>query len=122
MLQKLAKGEYSLGASFWKFGIFGLILGYIALYVIERVLYINLGGTDLFTYYFKRAGFMQAKPQILILTGLHLISLGLYAIYSLLVFLGVWRSSKEYEKSSVLALLSRFFIVLAILFGLKCAF
>ena len=122
MFQKLAKGEFSLAASFWKFGVIGLLLGYIILYIIERVLYINLGGMDLFTYYFRRAGFLHANVSILILTGLHLISLVLYAVYSLMVFLGVWRSAREYEKSSVLATLARFAIIFIILFGLKYAF
>ena len=122
MFQKLAKGEYSLGASFWKFGVLGLVFVYIVLYIIERVLYNSLGGMDLFTYYFRRAGFLQANVSILILTGMHLVSLVLYAVYSLMVFLGVWRSSREYEKSSVLATLARIFIILIILFGLKYAF
>lgn len=122
MFQKLAKGEYSLGASFWKFGVLGLLFGYVILFVIERMLYSSLGGMDLVTYYFRRAGFLQANVSILILTGMHLISLVLYAVYSLMVFLGVWRSAREYEKSSVLATLARIFIILIILFGLKYAF
>lgn len=122
MIQKLAKGEYSLANSFWKFGVLGLLFGYIVLYTIERVLYHYLGGIDLFTYYFRRAGFLNTNISILILTIIHLASLGLYSIYSLMVFLGVWRSSREYEKSSVLAWLARISIIVIILFGLKYAF
>ena len=122
MFQKLAKGEYSLAASFWKFGVLGLLFGYIVLYTIERVLYHYLGGMDLVTYYFRRAGFLNTNVSILILTVMHLVSLGLYTIYSLMVFLGVWHSAREYEKSSVLAGLARISIIFIILFGLRCAF
>jgi len=122
MFGKLARGEYPLGVSFWKFGVLGLILSWIILYVLEKLLYANLGGVSLSTYYFRYFGFLHANPKVLILTGLHFISLVLYAIYSLIVFLGVWRSSAEYEKSVWLKVTARIFIIVLTFCGVAYAF
>ena len=100
MFKKLMHGEYSLAASFWKFGVLGLLVGYIVLYVIERLLYANLGGITLLRFYTNNFSILHLNTKILLLTGMHLISLALYLVYSIMVFLGVWRASKNYEKSS----------------------
>ncbi len=122
MFKKLMHGEYSLAASFWKFGVLGLLVGYIVLYVIERLLYANLGGITLLRFYTNNFSILHLNTKILLLTGMHLISLALYLVYSIMVFLGVWRASKNYEKSSWLSGMARIFIILIIAIGLNCAF
>lgn len=122
MFGKLARGEYPLCVSFWKFGVFGLILSWVVLYVLEKLLYANLGGMSLYTYYFKHLGFLNANPKVLILTGLHFVSLVLYAVYSFMVFLGVWRSSAAYEKSVWLSGMARICIIILTIVGINYAF
>ena len=122
MLTKLRKGEYSLAASFWKFGVFGLLVGYIVLYIIERILNYYLGGMSIMRFYTGYFSLLNINTKIVVFTILHAISLVLYLIYSGIVFLGVWRSSRDYNKSSWLKGLARIFIIITIAFGLKCAF
>lgn len=122
MLTKLRKGEYSLAASFWKFGILGLLVGYVVLYIIERILNYYLGGMSLMRFYMGHFSLLNINSTIVVFTILHAISLVLYLIYSGIVFLGVWRSAHEYNKSSWLKWLARIFIMMAIAVGLNCAF
>ncbi len=122
MLQKLARGEYSLSKSFWQFGVCGIFAGSFILYIIKRILWSKIGVGSLLKYYFNSVNFMHVDVELLILTVLYVVCTIALFIYIIMTFLGVWRSSKEYEKSPILGFIARVFMIILIWLSFKVIF
>ena len=122
MFKKLIAGELPLGATFWKFGVFGLLTINVVTKILEVMLARKLQGYNIFEYYttaFKRYNF---ETSTTVLTVLYLSSFGFLIFYAISMILGVWRSSAEYNRSLWLRYLSRIVIVILSIATLRASF
>ena len=114
MLSKLFKGELSLGATFWKFGVLGLLIINLAVRVFGRLLGAYLQGRSINEHFLHHFHVINS-PKLSILWALcYLSSLVILAIYSWKIIFAVWRSAKSYEKSGILSVLAQFSIVVIV--------
>lgn len=112
MLSKLFNGELSLGATFWKFGILGLMILKLAVSLFGKLLLGYLKGGSIlafFTHYFHP---IYSSKLSILWTLCYVSSLLLLAFYSWKIIGAVWKSSAAYDKSIWLRQLSRLFILL----------
>ena len=116
MLTKLFKGELSLAATFWKFGIFGLFVLYYALKISAKFLASYLGKSSILNYFFYEFHFVYS-PKMSLWWALCYVSIFIIlTIYSYRIIIAVWRCAKNYEKSVWLAWLARLGIVFTVAF------
>ena len=114
MLTKLFKGELSLGATFWKFGVLGLIILHFALKMFASLLGGYLKGRTIYDFFMHHFHFVYT-PKLSILWALCYIStFAILIFYSYNIVLAVWRCSKNYNKSIWLVQLSRLGILLMV--------
>ncbi len=114
MLAKLFKGELSLAATFWKFGILGLFILYSSLKLSANFLKTYLNGKSIANYFMHNFHFVYS-PKMSLWWALCYISLFVVLIiYSYKIVVAVWRSAKNYEKSIWLAQFARIGIIFAV--------
>ncbi len=116
MLSKLFKGELSLGATFWKFGIFGLIILKLAVRVFGHLLNGHLQGRTIYNFFFYHFNPITSSKLSILWTLCYVSSLLILAAYSWNIMLAVWRSAKAYDKSPILAFLARAGIIGMVVF------
>ncbi|MBQ7285283.1 MAG: hypothetical protein IJW72_03415 [Alphaproteobacteria bacterium] len=107
MLSKLFKGELPLAATFWKFGVLGLIIIKLAVKLFEKLLsgYIPTGSIyNFFMYHFHP---IYSSKMSIFWTLWYLSSLLILAAYSWNITFGVWRSANNYDKSIWLSFLAK---------------
>ncbi len=107
MLAKLFKGELSLAATFWKFGVLGLIVIRLAVKLFERLLsgYIPTGSIyNFFMYHFHP---IYSSKMSIFWTLWYVSGLLVLAAYSWNITLGIWRSAANYDKSVWLSFLAK---------------
>ena len=115
MLDKLFKGELSLGATFWKFGVLGLIILHFALKTFASLLAGYLKGRTIYDFFMHHFHLVYS-PKLSILWSLCYISTFAFLIfYSYKIIVAVWRCSKNYNKSIWLAQLARLGILVMVL-------
>lgn len=110
MLKQLFNGELSLKATFWKFGVFGLIILYYAYKMFKSLAGIHGNGFNLASIFNGFSVSWLANLNVAWILAYLAISLFLI-IYSLGIIKGIWRASAAYDKSIWLAWLARFFIL-----------
>ena len=111
MFSKLFKGDLSLGETFWKFGIFGLIILNLAVKLFGYLLGSYLQGHSIKDYFLHNFHMVNSPKLGILWTLCYLSSLIILAIYSWNIVLGVWRSSNNYEKSGILSFFAKLFII-----------
>ena len=111
MLSKLFKGELSLAATFWKFGILGLVIINFAVRIFGHLLNGHLQGRSIYNFFFHYFNPITSSKLSILWTLCYVSSLLVLAAYSWNIVLAVWRSAKAYEKSSILAFLARLGII-----------
>lgn len=122
MLKKLISGELGLKNTFWKFGFLGLIIFRIFVKIFEALLNNRLRGIPLIEYYSKYFNPLKMDTVALAFTISYLSCLFMFFAYSIMVVLGVWRSSSSFEKSGLLRFFSRLFILLLVSLGILSVF
>ncbi len=115
MFKKLVNGELSLGVTFWKFGIIGLLVLALANKFSAAMLIRYTGSVSLFNYFLHYFHPIYSSKMSILWTLCYLSSLLVLSVYTVMVFKGVWRASAAYDKSSWLGGLSRIFVVVFIL-------
>lgn len=114
MLSKLFKGELPLGATFWKFGVLGLIILRLAVVLFGKLLLGHLKGASIIAFFTRYFHPIYSSKLSILWTLCYLSTLLLLAFYSWKIIAAVWKSSAEYDKSVWLRQLSRLFIVLMV--------
>lgn len=122
MLKKLINGELGLKSTFWKFGFLGLIILRIFVKVFEALLNNRLRGISVVEYYSKYFNPLKMDTLALVLTIGYLSCLFIFFSYSIMVVLGVWRSSSSFEKSGILRFFSRLFVLVLVSLGILSVF
>ncbi len=122
MYKKLVAGELSLGETFWKFGIFGGLIGYFIVRIFGGILSPQLHGYSIYAYYTHYYNPLRSGSDILLSTVCYLTSLAIFSGYAFSVLLGVWRSSANYDKNALLKYGSRFVIIFLVYLYLKIIF
>lgn len=106
MLKKLFNGEYPLRATFWKFGIFGMVILYYAYKMLKSLAGNNINGYNLLHIIRNLSIDGFAKINAFWLIAYCAVSVFL-VIYSYGVTKAVFKTAEAYEKSSWLAGLAR---------------
>ena len=114
MLTKLFKGELSLGATFWKFGILGLIILHFALRMFASLLATHLKGRTIYDFFMHHFHIVYTSKLSILWTLCYVSSLLILAFYSYKIIIAVWRCAANYDKSVWLAQLARIGILLAV--------
>lgn len=113
MLKKLFNGEFSLKATFWKYGIFGMVILYYAFKMFKNLAGINGKGFNLSSILHNFSVSWLANLNAVWIIAYLAISLFLI-IYSFGIIKAVWRSSAVYDKSIWLVWLARIFILVIV--------
>lgn len=116
MLTKLFKGELSLGATFWKYGVLGLIILYYALKMFASFLASYLKGRTIYDFFMHHFHFVYTSKISLWWALCYVATFLLLLSYSYKIIIAVWRSAANYDKSIWLAWLARIAIVLLVIF------
>lgn len=114
MFSKLFKGELSLTATFWKFGILGLIILTLAVKVFGALLLGYIKGASIFEFYIRHFHPIYSPKLSILWTLCYVSSLLVLVFYSWNIISAVWKSSAAYDKSIWLSYLARLFILLAV--------
>ncbi|MFV0626823.1 MAG: hypothetical protein ACK5N8_05700 [Alphaproteobacteria bacterium] len=114
MFKKLIEGKFSLGETFWKFGVLGLIIVNIVSVISSRMLSNKLGRISISDYYLKYFHPLKIDNGVVVLTIFNIASLFVLVFYSFTILLATWRSSREYDKSAWLRHVSRLLMFLMV--------
>lgn len=114
MFAKLFKGELSLGATFWKFGVLVLIVLHYALKMFASFLSSYLKGKTIVQFFLNEFHFVYTPKLSLLWVLCYIATFLILVIYSYKIIVAVWRCSKTYEKSIWLVHLSRIGILLSV--------
>ena len=121
MFGKLVYGQYSLKETFWKFGVMGIFLVSLTTKIFGAFLNQKLNGMSVKYYYTHYFSPLNMDNMILFLTIAYFVCLFALILYSIMLWLGIHRSAKEYDKSIWLSHIARIFILLIIYGGFKFA-
>ena len=110
MLKKLFNGEFALRTTFWKYGVFGLII----LYYVYKMFKSLAGGYAVganWIHFFQNIS-IKSLAGVNAAWVLSYLTISLFLIiYSIGIVRGVWRAAAAYDKSIWLAQLARIFII-----------
>ncbi|MBQ8677082.1 MAG: hypothetical protein IJ529_01275 [Alphaproteobacteria bacterium] len=113
MLKKLFNGEYALRATFWKFGIFGLVILYYAYKMLRRMAGSNADGYGVINAFRNLNVTGVASLNVFWLLAYWTVAL-FAVIYSCGIIKAVFKTAANYEKSIWLAQLARIGILVAV--------
>lgn len=119
MFAKILHGQFELKEMFWKYGVWGEFLITFIMYLVRIFLIHNLNGMRLGEYYSKVFSFINMDRPVLFLTIIYFTLLAFLTFYSIILVMGIWRSSAEYDKSVWLRHLARLFILVVVFFAYK---
>ena len=119
MFAKILHGQYSLKEMFWKYGIWGLFIQVFVLYLLRIFLIHKLKGLRLFEYYKTVFSLVNMDTAMVVLTVAYFALLAFLTFYAIILVMGIWRSSNEYEKSNWLRHLARIFILICVFLAYK---
>ena len=114
MFSKLFKGELSLGATFWKFGILGLIILHYGFKMFASLLASHLKGRTIYDFFMHHFHFVYSDKLSLWWALWYMSAFVVFVFYSYRIIIAVWRSAGSNSKSIWLAQLSRIGIIIAV--------
>ena len=114
MWAKLFQGELSLGATFWKFGVLGLIILHYILRVFESFLNTYLNGRSIYDFFMHHFHLVYSSKMSLWWALWYMAAFLLLLFYSYRIVIAVWRSSRVYNKSIWLSQLARIGILIVV--------
>ncbi|MBQ7303697.1 MAG: hypothetical protein IJW75_02105 [Alphaproteobacteria bacterium] len=121
MFGKLVYGQFSLKETFWKFGVLGLFTVSFVTKLFGAFLKQKINGMSIKYYYTHYFSMLNIDNMILFLTIAYFVCFFALVLYSVMVWFGVWRSAKEYDKSAWLGHISKLFILFVIYGAIKFA-
>lgn len=114
MTGKLFKGELSLGATFWKYGVLMLVILHYALKMFASLLSSYLKGKSITQFFLTEFHFVYTSKLSLLWTLCYIATFIILVVYSYKIIVAVWRCSQNYTKSIWLAHLARLGILLSV--------
>ncbi len=114
MFSKLFKGEFSLGETFWKFGVLGLAVLNILILFFGRMLSGYLQGRTINEFFFHHFHMINSPKLSILWTLCYVSGLLMLVVYSCNMILAVWRSAANYEKSAILGFFAKIAMVLIV--------
>ena len=114
MWAKLFKGELSLGATFWKYGILGLVILHYVLRMFETFLNTYLKGRSIYDFFMHHFHLVYSPKMSLWWALCYMSTFILLLFYSYRMVMAVWRSAATYQKSIWLAQLARIGILVIV--------
>ncbi|MBQ7660334.1 MAG: hypothetical protein IJS26_06350 [Alphaproteobacteria bacterium] len=119
MFSKILHGQFELKTMFWKYGVWGMFLLTFITYLLRIFLVHQLKGMTLTYYYINVFSFINMNNLILFLTISYFTLFAAMVFYAVILTLGIFRSSAEYDKSTWLRQMARIFILVIIFFAFK---
>ncbi|MBP5614962.1 MAG: hypothetical protein J6X42_00185 [Alphaproteobacteria bacterium] len=119
MFAKILHGQFELKQMFWKYGVWGLFIQTFILYLFRIFLIHKLNGLTLSQYYKTVFTFINMDNMMLFLTITYLTLLAFLTFYSIILIMGIWRSSNEYDKSIWLRHIARLFTLVIVFLAFK---
>jgi len=119
MFSKILHGQFELKTMFWKYGVWGMFLLTFITYLLRIFLLHQLKGMTLTYYYTNVFSFINMNNMILFLTIAYFTLFAVMVFYAIILTLGIFRSSAEYDKSTWLRQMARIFILVIIFFAFK---
>ena len=114
MVEKLFKGELSLGATFWKYGVLVLIILHYALKMFASFLSSYLKGKTIVQFFLNDFHLVYTSKLSLLWTLCYIATFIILVVYSYRIIVAVWRCTSNYSKSIWLVHLSRLGILFAV--------
>ena len=114
MFEKLFKGELSIGASFWKYGVLILIILHYALRMFASLLSSYLKGKSIVQFFLNDFHFVYTPKLSMLWTLCYIATFIILVVYSYKIIVAIWRCSENYAKSVWLIHLSRLGILVAV--------
>lgn len=114
MLVKLFKGELSLGSTFWKFGILGLIILHYTLKMFASLLRSHLDQKTIYEFFMHHFHIVYSSKMSVWWALCYMSTFVVMVVYSYKIVIAVWRCAASYDKSIWLAQLARLGILLAV--------
>ena len=111
MFGKLVYGQFSLKETFWKFGVMGIFLVSMVTKIFGAFLLQKLNGMSLKYYYTHQFSMLDINNMLLFLTIAYFVCFTALILYSIMVWFGIWRSAKTYDKSVWLGRVAKLFIL-----------
>lgn len=122
MIKKLLDGELELKDTFWKFGVLGLFFVNLIVKIFGSMLAQKLSGVTILNYYRTYFNPLRMDSGMVLLTVLYLVALGVLLFYCVVLMLGTWRSSAEYQRSLWLRHVSRLLMTVMVFYSLSSVF
>ena len=119
MFAKILHGQFDLRQMFWKYGVWGEFIISFVLYLFRIFLVHKLDGMTLGQYYKTVFSFINMDNMMLFLTISYFTILAFLTFYSIILIIGIWRASAEYDKSVWLRHLARIFILIVVFLAYK---
>ena len=114
MFKKLFDGDLSLGATFWKFGVLGMIILHYALKMFASLLSSHLHGRTIYDFFMYHFHFVNTPKLSLLWTLCYIATFIILIFYSYKIIKAVWKASSKYVKSALLVHLSRLGILIVV--------
>lgn len=115
-------GGMSLPDTFWKFGVLGLLTLNLLVKMFGNILLQHLHGFTIFEYFLSSARQFGIETSTAIITFLYLSGLMFLLFYTIIIVVGTWRSSAEYNRSLWFRHLARILVLLMAFFTLQTHF
>lgn len=122
MFKNLLEGELSLKDTFWKFGVLGLLFVNMIVKIFGSMLAQKLNGITILNYYRQYFNPLKMDSGMVLLTVLYLVCLGILVFYCVIIMMGTWRSSAQYERSIWLRHVSRILVAVMVFYTLASVF
>lgn len=122
MIKKLLAGEIDLKDTFWKFGVVGLIFMNMLVRIFGSMLAQKLNGLTLLNYYSTYFNPLKMDSGMVLWTVVYLVTIGIMLFYCVVLILGTWRSSAQYDRSIWLRHVARFLIVIMVFYSVRSIF
>ena len=119
MFSKILHGQFELRQMFWKYGVWGVFILSFITYLFRIFLIHQLKGMKLIYYYKNVFSFINMDNTVLFLTIAYLTLLVAMIFYCIILTIGIFKSSGEYDKSIWLRHIARILILLIIFFAFK---
>ena len=107
MLKQFMSGELGLKDTFWKFGIFGLLLFVFIVRLFEHLLTVRTMGVGLLRYYTHYFTPINPDGMAILWTLCYLSGIALFFGFCIVLLKSIWKSAAAYQKSPLLAGLAK---------------
>lgn len=122
MIKKLLDGEIDLKDTFWKFGVVGLIFMNMLLRIFGSMLAQKLNGLTILNYYSTYFNPLKMDSGMVLWTVVYLVTIGIMLFYCVVLLMGTWRSSAQYDRSIWLRHVARFLMVIMVFYSVRSIF